>query len=109
MTERKRESKRERKRVRESGGKRGGDAENSRKCLALCVCSFFVLILSHCPTGDKPGRACGEKQKRSILLITHLVPFLSHRSFALLSLSFLSGGKLGSKKEGEKGKDKNEK
>ena len=93
----------------ESGGKRGGDAENSRKCLALCVCSFFVLILSHCPTGDKPGRACGEKQKRSILLITHLVPFLSHRSFALLSLSFLPGGKLGVKKEGEKGKDKNEK
>ena len=94
--------------MRESGGKRGGDAENSRKCLALRVCSFFVLILSHCPTGDKPGRVCGGRQRRSVLLFTHLVPFLSHRSSGLLSLIFLSGGKVGTRQEGEKGKGKNE-
>ena len=104
-----RQKQREKVRRKQRERERGSDAESSRKCLALRVCSFFALAISHCLIGDKPGRACGGRQKRSILLITHLGPFLSHRSFALLSLSFLSGGKLGTRKEGEKGKDKNEK
>ena len=85
-------------------GKRGGDAESSRKCLALRVCSFFVLFLSDCLIGDKPGRACGGRHKRNVFLFTHLVPFLSRRSSALLSLIVLSGGKVGTRKERGEGK-----
>ena len=62
---------RERKTETEREGKReiGGDAESSRKCLAppqlFIPCCFRP---SHCLIPDKPGRACGARLKRSVLL-----------------------------------------
>ena len=69
------------------------------------VHSLFFL-LSHCLIGDNPGGAFGGRQKRSVLLFIHPVPFLSHRSCALLSLILGSSGGKFRNQEGERRRER---
>ena len=73
---------------------------------ALPSASVHSLLLPYLTVSlvINPEELVEEDEREVFFLITHLGPFLSHRSFALLSLSFLSGRKLGTRKEGEKGK-----